>query len=266
MCILERLSVEQKKQYNKLVSYYLEITGNRPNISFGGESEELNESCPAQVWPNDEIKLWNELKETNLLEAIAHEMGHIFLRHKGLIALDSSNDENTLESYGHHYRIVDLQREINDAISHNHLIPMLEDCFGIYSEKQRILRCKSAEQIKIQLQMCNTIPGVYQMIDHHIEGIIAYDILKCSLKNSHYVNQVIEISPKVKMSFDAASKFLSQIYLGLDIDAQIDLLKKFFEAIGYPASLFKILEPFPLIKSKTQIYCFSSHKELLHAN
>lgn len=262
MNILERLSVEQKKQYNLLKSYYSEITGNEPKITFGGTTEELNNCCPAHVLSNDEIKLWDDLNGSDLIEAVAHEMMHIITRYQGLVMLDITDETEVDNNYGFPNRIKDFCMEVNNSVSHRILIPILKDKFAVSSEVQKIIRCKPLEEINRSLTSCN-IPEIveYKIVSHHIEGIIAYDISKCSFKDSNYVNQVIGISPEVKNSFDASSEFLSQIYLGQDIGVQIDLLKKFFEVLGYPASFFKILEPFPLIKTKSQIYCFNSHKE-----
>lgn len=279
MCFLNRLGEEFALKYRQLERGYEEVIGSKPVISFD-DFEGLNEGCPAQIWPNDEIKIWNELQGIGLLEAAAHEIGHSILRYQGLIALDIFDDAEVHIRFGSPNRIKDLCTEINNAISHTFLISMLQDSYGISSEHQKKLRCQSPEQIAeclisretqadeedqilisqlMTLGFPKSLPKTNncKMTSHHIEGIIAYDIMKCEFEDLHYMKQVTDISLELKNAFQVSSEFLSQIHIGQDIDNQIKLLKQFFEALGYPACIFKILEPFPLIKSKSDIFCFS---------
>lgn len=222
---------------------YRSVTGTDPIIEF---VDYLDENCPAEVWENDEIRLWDKLASTDLVEAEAHELVHIILRYRGLVAF-TVNFDTAFAGLGYP-QAGDFQelhnqlcREINGAISHRYLISTLKEAYGIESILHTRARCGNFNYDHSHIPVNNKLV-------QHMDGLRAYDIFISGLKDITEVKKLIT-DKEATEAFEASIQFLSPIHPRLGIPEQIALSKNLYEALGYEFSYFKILEPFPLISA-----------------
>lgn len=228
----------------KLEAQYLRTTGTRPIIKISVEDDELIPGCPAQVGPDDEITVSKELAGRDLIEAKAHEMGHTILRYQGLVAFEIADRDLAEQACGTEAN--QLCTEINNAISHRFLLPMLKSQYNIDSLLQHRLRCQSPEctaKILSDFEGDTTIS--------HIEGIVAYDLLQCKLVETEQVELILDIDNKIRYAFELSVEHLSKIEIGMPIETQVKIFVDYLEKLGHPPKMFKIKEP-PTMKAEHQ--------------
>lgn len=227
--------------YKQLVQDYQDVTGRNPEIYYG-EGKYLNKACPGQVCRKDRIVIWRGLTGDAKVEAEAHELGHILLRYRGLIAFDVVDKFGLCDSDTYR-RSKDFCQEVNNAISHRHLLTLLHDTYGIPCLKQRELRTISQEDF---ISAAEDFPDAIKEW-HHIKGIIAYDIVECGFRSCEdVVDNILGHFPHGREIFKLCCDYLSEMKPGEDIGVQIRLFTEFAAKLGYPPRLFKLFKPFPL--------------------
>ena len=226
--------------YKQLIQDYQDATGRAPEIYYG-EGKYLNKTCPGQTCRKDRVIIWRGLTGDAKVEAEAHELGHILIRYRGIIAFDVTDNYSELCDSETYRRSKEFCLEVNNAISHRHLLTLLHT-YQIPCLKQRELRTISHDDF---ISVREDFPDAIKEW-HQIKGIIAYDIVECGARSREDVfKNILNNFPDGREVFQLCCNYLSKMKPGEDIGAQIRLFIEFAAKLGYPPRLFKLFKPFP---------------------
>ncbi|AZR73229.1 hypothetical protein BBF96_07425 [Anoxybacter fermentans] len=164
------------------------------------------------------IYISKDLNTIQQAEVAAHELAHLLLKGEGLYSV--SLGEDWPESY--------LAMEINNVISHHFIITRLKKDYGIGSNLHISLR----ESILTNgQQMIEEYSEEYVML--HGIGLHLLDLFLTAKKHKKRIEELLELSDKVKESFEIGEKLL--VYPSHQISAEEQWLRisEFLQRLGY---------------------------------
>lgn len=193
------------------------LSGSPLNIEYvaADNSYGLSMDSPAMVTKEDMIYILSTLPIEFRNQAEAHELGHLYLKYSGLIRLEYPFD------YGYPVSEDFLALEINNALSHIHLIHLLEHNYGISSQLHLDLLGSSLEYVPDQILDCRLDEDIFCL---HGIGVALYDIERTIPRFSSLVKDIASMDPSVSHALQEARKNLSLIEPNMGQDQQIKLI------------------------------------------
>lgn len=157
------------------------------------------------------------IPEEEKIQAEAHELGHIYVKEKGIICMESQGN-----------RPFDfLILELNNSLSHRFVVSVL-DKYGMSSQFHLNLRGKSIKTITEDIE---ELKGEVELL--HGIGLRLYDISITIPELKNEAERLSKINNDVKAAYDAANIYFNQIRLGTPKEEQVDAVNNFFIKLGY---------------------------------
>lgn len=178
-----------------------------------------------KVTKDEKIFILNSLPLEFRIQAEAHELAHLYLKYSGLIRIEFPFD------YGYPVSEDYLALEINNALSHVHLVPLLQNKYGISSQIHLDLQGSALEYVPDQIM--DRRLNQDEICLHGI-GVVLYDIEKTIPKFSALIKDIANMDPAVKQAWKQAHQYFPLIEPTLNRDHQRLLLQNFLKSLGYP--------------------------------
>jgi hypothetical protein len=156
------------------------------------------------------------LGKLDRIRAEAHELGHIYYGER----LIKFYPENL--NYFNPENMKFLLTAINNAVSHLHIVTLLERNYNIDSS---LFQSEYEKQLKSANLGDQTLKYKF--------GVALFDFERCfpgEIINNHQ-------DPDVKLSYESAGELLAQITPNMDKNNQLNIVKSFLENLGYDSSV-----------------------------
>jgi hypothetical protein len=178
----------------------------------------LSANCPANVMNNNEVYVLDCIPEEDKIQAEAHELGHIYVREKGLISIPPNGNKP----------FDFLLLELNNALSHRFVLNVLSQIFFISNDLHLDLRAKSLNSIK------QDIKDFKEKIEYlHAFGLKLYDIRATIPELKNEVERLIVINGNVSAAYNAAVSYIDPIQLETPKKEQESAINGFLIHLGY---------------------------------
>lgn len=231
--IVERMPRFMKlKQLDQLHSDVTSLMGSTVEIIYVQDENPFGLSLenPAMVTKDEKIYILDGLPEEFKIQAVAHELGHLYLKYLGLVQAEYPFDIGypTSEDY--------LALELNNALSHQLLIHLLER-YDISSKLHLDLRASSLEHIPqriLELRIDDDTTCLHGM------GLALYDMEQTLPGFRSDIVELAQMDPTVSHSFDQASEYLPFIVPKLARDQQKMYIESFLKSLGYNPNYFRL--------------------------
>lgn len=203
------------KEVKKLCDININIVNSSEALKYN-----LTEKSLANITENNTINILDTVSKEKQIEIIAHELGHIYLKENGLVCFEK-NFEDELEF---NYFIL----ELNNAISHKHLIKILKEEFSISSNIHLKLRTICLNEIYNEIEDCE-----YSNMLLHGIGLKLYDISTTLPEKREQVERICSKNKEINKAYKLAQEYIGRIDLNMNKNEQITLINKYIEGLGY---------------------------------
>lgn len=184
------------------------------------DDQEVSVDTPAGYWGGGVIRVLDQLSDENRIEAEAHELAHVLLRAKGLLAFDPRCQERP---------IVDA---LNNGLSHKWVREVL-DTYCISNDLHDRIRIESLDRYPAKVAECGEDVLKLQAL-----GLGLWDDFRTLIPHRKRIAELAELDRRTKEAFDCALSLAGRYFAApypqmWSFEEQYDFVRGLFEGLGF---------------------------------